>query len=141
MTTNSKTRPEINMISGFTFKKPTPTLCRGGLASHKPDSVYAIICLGHRLPSGSMRHSPFLEYDLAPGKDLAVSPPLCYPYHGVRPASLGLGLSDLFKSDRHCSHLYSYERRLLAATLLLPTCRQAGVSGLSSSASSADAIA
>jgi len=38
-------------------------------------------------------------------KGLAVSPPLCYPYGGVGPTSLGLGPPSAFASGRFCSHL------------------------------------
>jgi len=60
---------------------------------------------------------PF-KHGLAPGKDLAVSPPLCYPYGGAGPSSLGLGPPPPFGGGRHCSHLYPCGRRLLAATTL-----------------------
>jgi hypothetical protein len=59
-----------------------------------------------------------VEHDLALGKDFAVSLPLCCPYGGIGPSSSGWGPPRRFQHGRHCSHLYSYERRLLAATFL-----------------------
>src|SRR3989344_4975130 len=46
---------------------------------------------GPLIARGLKRHSPTFtsEHDLAPSKDLAVSPPLSYPYRGVGPSSLG----------------------------------------------------
>jgi hypothetical protein len=70
--------------------------------------------------------APFsTELGLAPRKDLAVSLPPFYPYSGIRPPSLGLGLSGAFGSERHCSHLYACAWRLLAATF--PGLRREGV--------------
>jgi hypothetical protein len=58
------------------------------------------------------------EHGLALGKDFAVSLPLCCPYGGIGPSSSGWGPPRRFPRGRHCSHLYSYERRPLAATFL-----------------------
>jgi len=57
-------------------------------------------------------------HGLALGKDFAVSLPLCSPYGGIGPSSSGRGPSGRFRPERHCSHLCSCERRLLAATFL-----------------------
>ena len=58
------------------------------------------------------------EHGLALGKDFAVSLPLCCPYGGIGPSSSGWGPPRRFQHGRHCSHLYSCERRPLAATFL-----------------------
>ncbi len=58
------------------------------------------------------------EHGLALSKDFAVSLPLCCPYSGIGPSSSGWGPPRRFQHGRHCSHLYSYERRPLAATFL-----------------------
>jgi len=58
------------------------------------------------------------EHGLALSKDFAVSLPLCCPYGGIGPSSSGWGPPYRFQYERRCSHLYSYERRLLAATIL-----------------------
>ncbi len=95
-------------------------------AIRKPDSVFGSNLSGPSITLRLLRHSnsTFRNIDISsgtalhPGKDLAVSPLLSYPYSRVEPSTLGSGSSDFCKSDRHCSHLYSYLRRALPATLL-----------------------
>jgi hypothetical protein len=67
----------------------------------------------HRGVSNAVRCA---EHDFALGKGFAVSLPLFYLYHGIRPTTLRLGPSDPFEPERHCSHLTPYGGRLLAAT-------------------------
>jgi hypothetical protein len=70
-----------------------------------------------------MRHYPedrhnchLAGHGLAPGKDLAVSPPLFYPYRGAGPSTLGLGPPSAFALGRLCSHLSHYCGGPLART-------------------------
>ena len=58
-------------------------------------------------------------YGLAPSKDLAVSPLPFYPYSRVRPSTLGLGLSDVFRVETFLFAPLALRRRAVSPYLLL----------------------
>jgi len=60
-----------------------------GVKRHKLETRDWKLEAGNHFPVSSYPAPSRPEYGLAPGKDLAVSPPLFYPYGGVKPADLG----------------------------------------------------
>ncbi|HOB90024.1 MAG TPA: hypothetical protein PKG74_01690, partial [Candidatus Colwellbacteria bacterium] len=74
--------------------------------------------------------SPHSGRGLALHKDLAVSLPSFYPYNGIRPSSLGLGLPSPFGLGRHCSHLLPYGSQLLTGVFPPYQRKESGLSSL-----------
>ncbi len=57
-------------------------------------------------------------FNLASGKDLAVSPLCCHRYIPSSLLALGIGTASVFTLARHCSHLEPRGRRVLPSTFL-----------------------
>jgi len=96
-------------------------MCGGGLSQ----SFICLLCYQRDQAALSIHLRPSLTLGaparqstaLHPGKDFAVSP---QPFDWIIPEG-----TLAFRHWRHCSHLYSYLRRALPATLLRPRLRSA----------------
>ena len=86
-------------------QNPAPPMERRGKATHKRDSVFDDNLSGPSITLRFMRHSPLFwlakraGLGLAPSKDLAVSPPLFYPYSGAGPVYVRMGSLRPFRAE------------------------------------------